>query len=160
MKNLNILNLMVETPKLVVTQAVKPIRVAMRKPKPHPTTQRLMAKLVEESFVHEVRAGFTHRFITILFVTVGSRVFCRRYTYSEPSWHSAFLLGSPQGQIKLDKTIVNIEARAPEDMGDILHDVDKAYQKKLKQLGASFLLAGATEPRAHASTIELFLSET
>ncbi len=47
--------------------------------------------------------------------TVGERVFCRRHTYGEPSWHSVFQT-DPAGQIKLDKTIVNIEARVPRDL--------------------------------------------
>lgn len=158
MKKADFLSLVTDSPKLIATQVVKPLRVAVRKQQAHPNTQQKLADMVNDALVHEIRAGFTHRFIPLLFVTVGSRVFCRRYTYSEPSWHSAFVLGSPQGQIKLDKTVVNIEAHVPYDMEDVLSQVDNAYAKKLRQLGARFMLAGATEQRAQESTIEIMLS--
>lgn len=125
---------------------------------PHPNTQRELADLVDNSLKHEIRAGYTHRFITLMFVTVGERVFCRRYTYGEPSWHSVFQT-DPAGQVKLDKTIVNIEARVPRDLDEIVPDVDQAYADALKKLGASYMLAGATEPRARLSTMEIRLAE-
>lgn len=115
-----------------------------------------MADQVNTALRHEIRAGYTHRFINLMFVTVGERVFCRRYTYSEPSWHSAFR-ADPAGQIKLDKTVVNIEARIPEDFDEIVPAIDQAYAESLKKLGASFMLAGAVEPRAQESTLELKL---
>ena len=83
-------------------------------------------------------------------------MFCRRYTYGEPSWHSAFLV-DPTGQIKLDKTIVTIIAQQPEDMESIVPAVNQAYADKLKKLGARFMLAGAVEPRAEESKMELIL---
>ena len=147
-----------EIPRLVVGQLLRPIRMAMRGPMPHPKTQRELADLVNHSLKHEIRAGYTHRFITLMFVTVGERVFCRRYTYGEPSWHSVFRT-DPAGQVKLDKTVVNIEARVPEDLDEVAPDVDRAYASALKKLGASFMLAGATEPRAQASTMEIRLVE-
>ena len=93
-----------------------------------------------------------------MFVTVNDRVFCRRYTYGEPSWHSVFQT-DPAGQVKLDKTVVNIEARVPQDLDEIGPDVDRAYADALKKLGASYMLAGATEPRARESTMEVRLGE-
>ncbi|MDE2751567.1 MAG: hypothetical protein OXI83_03220, partial [Gemmatimonadota bacterium] len=104
---------------------------------PHPKTQRELADLVDNSLKHEIRAGYTHRFITLMFVTVGERVFCRRYTYGEPSWHSVFQT-DPAGQVTLDKTVVNIEARVPQDLVEIVPDVDQAYADALKKLGASY----------------------
>lgn len=92
-----------------------------------------------------------------MFVTVGERVFCRRYSYGEPSWHTVFQ-ANPEGQIKLDKTVVNIEAGVPADLSDILPAVNQAYADTLKQFGARFLLKGAVEPRAQQSTMELTLS--
>ena len=145
-------------PKLALYQLAKSLRVACRREMPLPKTQQDLANFVDHALVHEIRAGFEHRFITLLFVTSGERVFCRRYTYGEPSWHSAFLSDS-KGQIKLDKTIVNIDAIVPPDLEDITPAVDAAYEEKLKKLGASFMLSGAIEPRAHASTLELLLSE-
>lgn len=132
------------------------IRLAFRKPVMIPSTQQQFANLVNHSIQHEIRAGTTHRFITLLFVTVNERVFCRRYTYREPSWYSAFAQ-DPAGQVKLDKTIVDIIGRVPADLDDINPQVNQAYEAKLKQLGASYMLAGAVEPRAQASTFELVL---
>lgn len=149
-------NYLIGLPKLGLTQVIKPLRVAMRKPQTMPQNQQQFADLVNHALVHEIRAGYHHRFITLLFVTVGERVFCRRYTYSEPSWYSVFIQ-DPKGQVKLDKTIVNIKAQVPEDMENVVAHVDYAYAEKLAQLGAGFMLEGAIDSRAQASTIELFL---
>lgn len=154
----NILNSVIGIPKLIAMQAVRPLRVGMRRPLAHPTSQAQLAEMVDNALIHEIRAGYTHRFITLMFVTVGDRIFCRRYTYQEPSWHSAFR-ANPAGQIKLDKTVVNIDARVPRDLNEIVSSVDQAYADKLRQLGASFMLAGAIEPRAQASTIEITLAD-
>ena len=159
MKHAHPLTIVAEVPRLIATQVARPLRLALREPQEHPETQRQLRVLVERALSHKIRAGYTHRFITLMFVTVGDRVFCRRYTYSEPSWHSAFR-ADPAGQIKLDKTVVNIDAHVPDDLDDILPAVDKAYADKLKRLGASFMLAGAVEPRAQASTIEITLSKS
>lgn len=132
------------------------IKLAFRRPTMTPTTQQQLADLVNRSIRHEIRAGYTHRFITLLFVTVNERVFCRRYTYREPSWYSAFAKDSA-GQVKLDKTVVDIIGRIPPDLDSINPQVNKAYEAKLKQLGASYMLGGAIEPRAQASTFELLL---
>ena len=158
MKLLNILNMVIDLPKLSALQTIQPLRLAIRKTAPYPDTVQEMADLVNASLKHEIRAGFTHRFIRLMFVTVGDRIFARRYTYGEPSWHSAFR-AAPPGQIKLDKTIINIEGRVPDDMNDIIPQVDQAYADSLKKIGARFLLPGAIEPRAQQSTIELTLSK-
>jgi hypothetical protein len=157
MKVSNIFNMAIDLPKLAFLQVIQPLRLAMRKVTEHPETAQEMAYLVNTSLKHEIRAGFTHRFIPLMFVTVGDRVFARRYSYNEPSWHSAFR-AAPLGQIMLDKTIVNIDASVPEDLEKIVSDVDQAYADRLKKFGARFLLNGATEPRAQQSTIELTLS--
>lgn len=153
----NIQSLAVDVPKLLFKQAIQPVRLSMRQELPHPSTQLELANLVNSSLRHGIRAGFTHRFINLLFVTVGDRVFCRRYSFNEPSWHSAFR-GNPSGQIKLDKTIVNISACIPQDLEDIIPAVDQAYAAKLKQLGARFLLQNAVALRSQRSTIELTLA--
>ncbi|MCG8486581.1 MAG: DUF2255 family protein [Chromatiales bacterium] len=155
----NTLDLVTSLPKLIGRQALQPLRLALRQPLAHPSTQRDMAKMVDDAISSKIRAGFTHRFITLMFVTVGDRVFCRRYSYGEPSWYSAFQSDS-KGQIKLDKTIVNIEARIPHDLDDVISAVDDAYAAKLKQYGASFMLDGAVETRAQESTIELLLADS
>ena len=154
----SLLETALEMPRMLVIQLLRPIRVAVRRPVPHPKTQRELADLVDNSLKHEIRAGFTHRFITILFVTVGERVFCRRYSYGEPSWHS-FFQRHPAGQVRLDRTVVKIEARVPQDLDEIVRHVDQAYADSLKKLGASYMLAGATEPRARESTMEVSLAD-
>lgn len=145
-------------PKLLIVQALKPLRVAMRKPVAAPKTQQQLADLVNASLAHQIRAGYTHRFIDLMFVTVGERVFCRRYTHGEPSWHSVFL-SNPGGQVKLDKTIINIEANVPLDMAEITPTIDQSYAESLKKLGTNFMLKGATEPRTQQSTLEITLSK-
>ena len=125
---------------------------------PYPKTRRELADLVDNSPKHEIRAGYPHRFITLMSVTVGERVFCRRHTCGEPSWHSVFQ-AEPAGQVKLDKTVVDIEARVPQDLDEIVPDVDRAYAGALKKLRASYMFAGATEPRAQESTLEAGLAE-
>lgn len=159
MKPSDILNMAIDLPKLFALQATQPLRLTMRKATAHPETTQEMADLVNKSLKHEIRAGFTHRFIPLMFVTVGDRVFARRYTYGEPSWHSAFR-ADPPGQIKLDKTIVNIDGSVPDDLDEIIPEVDQAYADSLKKLGARFMLKGAVEPRAQQSTIELTLSKS
>ena len=155
---MNILQTAVDLPRLIFLQFARPLRVAFRSTLEHPATQAQMAELVKTSLRHEIRAGYTHRFITLMFVTVGERVFCRRYSYGEPSWHSVFR-NNPEGQIKADKTIVNIEAHVPHDLDEIISLVDQAYADKLRLLGARFMLPGAIEPRAQQSTLELTLSD-
>ncbi|WOO40578.1 DUF2255 family protein [Rubellicoccus peritrichatus] len=152
----NKMTMIVDLPKLFLTQIIQPLRLSIRSALPYPESPQDLADLVNGSLKHEIRAGYTHRFIPILFVTVGDRVFCRRYTYGEPSWHSAFR-ADPPGQIKLDKTIVNIEGRVPADLNDKKPAIDQAYADKLKKLGARFMLAGAIESRAQESTMELIL---
>jgi hypothetical protein len=110
--------------------------------------------LVDKSALHKIRAGKTHRFIEILFVTVGDRVFCRWYTYGEPSWHGAFLK-APEGQVDLDGCVVDILASVPSNLDDINQAVNQAYERKLRSIGASFMLDGAISTRAMASTIEV-----
>ncbi|MES0810145.1 DUF2255 family protein [Roseibium sp. SCPC15] len=153
----SLLNLAVDLPRLLVGQAIQPLRLAFRSTETRPTAQGELAELVNRTLQHKIRAGYTHRFIPLLFVTVGDRVFCRRYSYGEPSWHSAFR-ADPRGQVQLDKTLVYIKATVPADLDNINPDIDRAYAAKLKQLGARFLLEGAIDPRARESTMELTLA--
>lgn len=81
----HILNLATDFPKLMARQVIQPLRLALRGSLEHPKTQQEMADLVNGALTHEIRVGYAHRFITLLFVTVGDRIFCRRYSYGEPS---------------------------------------------------------------------------
>ncbi len=121
------------------------------------SSQTDLARLVERTSHHQLRVGKTHRFIDLMYVTVGDRVFCRRYTFREPSWHSA-LRDKPEGQVRLDGTVVDIEGRVPDDLDPINLAVNRAYEQRLHQLGAPFMVAGAVEDRAMASTVEIVFS--
>lgn len=117
-------------------------------------TKQQVADLVNDTRHHQIRQGHTHRFIDLMFVAVGQRIFCRRYTYSEPSWRTAFI-NDPVGQIKLGGTTVDVKGFIPEDLEEINPLVNRAYEKALQKLGASYLLSGAIETRAQASTMEM-----
>ena len=91
-------NMVSGIPKLIIGTAIHPLLRILRGPMQQPDTQ---SELVNQTRIHEIRAGYTHRFIRLIFVTVDDRVFCRRYQYSEPSWHSVFL-SNPGGQIRLE----------------------------------------------------------
>lgn len=144
-------------PKLIIGQAFHPLLRLLRGPMAEPTTQAELAKLVNQTRVHDIRAGFEHRFIRLMFVTVGDRVFCRQYQFGARSWRDVFLK-DPAGQVRLDGTVANIEAREPQDYDSIILEVDKAYERNLTKLGASFMIAGAVEPRSQQSTMEIFLA--
>jgi|GEM_PF-258723 len=116
-------------------------------------SQAELARLADDTVLHRLRAGRTHRFIDILFVTVGDRVFCRRYTFGARSWYDVFQ-ANPDGQLWLDGTVVDIEARVPDDLDDINPAVNAAYERTLRKIGASMLMTGAVEDRALASTME------
>ncbi|MEX0286579.1 MAG: DUF2255 family protein [Paracoccaceae bacterium] len=145
-------------PRLIVGQALHPLSRIFRGSMKHPESQAELADLVNKTRSHQIRAGYTHRFIQLMFVAAGDRVFCRRYQYNEPSWHSVFL-SDPGGQVRLDGVEVNITATVPHDMEAVMPFVDQAYADALKKLGASFMLAGAVEPRAQQSTLEIKFSE-
>lgn len=88
-----------------------------------------VAKLVAETETPQIRAGHEHRFIDIWIVTVGERLFCRQYDFSERSWYHAFL-EDPAGAIKIGETIIPIEGRIPEDLDDIQAAINQAYLDK------------------------------
>lgn len=144
-------------PKLLCHYASNPLKRALFKAAPTPDTQAGLASLVETTFHHEIRAGFEHRFIRLMFVTVEDRVFCRQYQFSQRSWRDVFL-SNPEGQVRLDNTIANINAREPVDYDQIIAAVDQAYADALRKIGASFLLTGSLEPRAQKSTMEITLA--
>jgi hypothetical protein len=135
---------------------VRRFAVSVRPWKPNVkiTSQGEMARLVDQTIHHQIRAGRTHRFIDILFVTVDDRVFCRRYTYGERSWRDVFL-SDPDGQLSLDGAVVDIEGRVPDDLDAINTLVNAAYRARLDRIGARWMVDGAVEERAMASTMEM-----
>ncbi|WP_170334944.1 hypothetical protein [Ruegeria arenilitoris] len=151
------LRLILGVPRLIWAYSTNTVKRALFIAAPPPETQEELARLVERTFQHEIRAGYEHRFIRLMFVTVGERVFCRQYQFSQHSWRDVFLR-NPEGQIRMDKTVVNIEASEPEDYDHTIPAVDQAYADTLRKIGASFLLAGAVTPRAQRSTMEITLA--
>lgn len=151
------LQMVLGLPKLLWNYVTNPIKRAFFKTAPAPDAQAGLARLVGKTFHHEIRAGYEHRFIRLMFVTVGDRVFCRQYQFSQRSWRDVFL-SNPEGQVRLDNTIANIHAHEPEDYDQIIPAVDQAYADALRKIGASFLLSGSIEPRAQESTMEITLA--
>lgn len=151
------LQTVIGVPKLLWNSAANPIKRALFKTAPAPTTQAELARLVDRTFHHEIRAGYEHRFIRLMFVTVDDRVFCRQYQYGARSWRDVFLSNS-EGQVQLDNTVANINAHEPEDYDHIIPAVDQAYADALRKIGASFMLTGSIEPRAQKSTMEISLA--
>ena len=120
------------------------------------TTQQQLAHLVNQTGSHQIRAGDKHRFIASSFVTVGDRIFCRRYGFGEPSWYSAFADDS-EGQIRLDRTYVDIYGAVPADLETINTEVNQAYFDKLERLGANSWRSWVQDPKVMASTLEITL---
>lgn len=157
MAKANLWDILTGIPKLIVGQTLHPLRRTLRGSISSPETQSELADLVNRTRKHEIRAGYTHRFITLMFVTVGGRVFCRQYQFSQRSWRSVFL-DNPEGQVRLYNTVINIDARVPQDFEDIIPAVDKAYADTLRKIGASFMLSGAVTAQAQESTMEIFFA--
>jgi hypothetical protein len=158
MKQPSALQTILGVPKLLWNYAINPVKRALFKAAPTPSTQAGLARLVDKTFHHEIRAGFEHRFIRLMFVTTGDRVFCRQYQFGARSWRDVFL-SNPEGQVRLDNTVANIVAHELEDYDQIIPAVDQAYADALRKIGASFLLAGGIEPRSQKSTMEIFLAD-
>jgi hypothetical protein len=151
------LRMILEAPRLIWAYATNTVKRALFKAASPPETQEELARLVERTFHHEIRAGYEHRFIRLMFVAVGERVFCRQYQFSQRSWRDVFLR-NPEGQVRLDNAVVDIEAPEPEDYDHIIPAVDQAYADTLRKIGASFLFAGAVTPRTQRSTMEITFS--
>lgn len=158
MKQPSTLQIILGLPRLLWNYATNPLKRALFNAAPTPDTQAELARLVERTFHHEIRAGYEHHFIRLMFVTVGDRIFCRQYQFGENSWRDVFLKDS-RGQVRLDNTVANIDAKEPIDYEAIIPEVDRAYRRNLKKIGASFMISGALEPRAQSSTMEAFLSD-
>ena len=89
-----------------------------------------LAKRVMASPVHQVRSGFTHRFIDITMVAVEERIFIRPYMFGRNGWYDAFLQ-TPEGEMKIGNDVIRIEGRIPTDLEEINPKVTNAYHKLL-----------------------------
>ena len=116
-------------------------------------TVQEITKRVNDKWVHQIRAGFKHRFIDISIVEVEGRYFVRQYKFGKRSWYDAFLM-DPAGEMKLGDLIIPIKGVVPKDLEKINPKVNKAFYKKMKIV---YWLMGLTFNRKQheASTLEL-----
>lgn len=112
-----------------------------------------ITKRVNAKWVHQIRAGFKHRFIDISIVEAEGRFFVRQYRFGKRSWHDAFLV-NPEGEMKLGDMVVPIHGVVPDDLKIINPKVNKAFYKKMSIV---YWLMGLTynKKRHKASTLEL-----
>ena len=116
-----------------------------------------ISKLINSKYVHQIRAGFKHRFIDITIVEVDGRFFVRQYKFGKKSWYHAFMNDS-KGEIKIGDTVILINGKVPDDLDEINKRVNWAYHKKFPIV---YLLMRLTYDRKkhEASTLELIPSE-
>ena len=112
-----------------------------------------IAKLINNSWVHQIRAGEKHRFVDISIVETGGRLFVRQYKFGKNSWYEAFLK-TPQGAIKCGETVIPVQAQIPPDLEQINAAVTKAFWKKMHVVYAVMKLGFNTQ-KHEASTLEL-----
>ena len=48
-----------------------------------------IAKLINSKWVHQIRAGRTHRFVDISIIETEGRFFVRQYKFGKRSWYHA-----------------------------------------------------------------------
>ena len=116
-------------------------------------TIQALEKLVQSKKVHQIRAGRTHRFIDITIVATEGRFFVRQYKFGTKSWYDAFL-ASPDGQVKIGDTIIDIDGVKPEDLDEVNPKVNKAFRKLLGLVYSAMRLTFDTKMH-EASTLEL-----
>ena len=112
-----------------------------------------ITKQVNAKWVHQIRAGYKHRFIDISIVETEGRFFVRQYRFGKRSWYHAFL-NDPAGEMKLGDLIIPIHGVVPQDLEKINPKVNKAFYKKMRIV---YWLMGLTydRKRHEASTLEL-----
>lgn len=112
-----------------------------------------ITKRVNAKWVHQIRAGFKHKFIDISIVEAEGRFFVRQYRFGKRSWYHAFLKNQ-EGEIKIDDLIIPIHGIVPEDLERINPKVNKAFYKKM---GIVYWITGLTysKKQHEASTLEL-----
>ena len=116
-------------------------------------TIQALEKLVQAKKVHQIRAGRTHRFIDITIVATEGRFFVRQYKFGKRSWYHAFL-ANPDGQMKIDDSIIDIDGRIPVDLDEVNPKVNKAFRKLLGLVYPTMRLTFDTK-KHEASTLEL-----
>ena len=112
-----------------------------------------LSKLINKKWMHQIRAGETHRFGDITIVATEGRFFVRQYKFGKKSWYDAFLENS-SGAIKVNETIIPIDGVVPNDLDEVNPKVNKAY---FKMMNIFYWLMQLTYNRKkhEASTLEL-----
>jgi hypothetical protein len=101
----------------------------------------------------QIRAGSTHRFISIWAVVVQGRVFVRSWSLKPRSWFRTFLQ-EPQGAIRVDDQ--EIAVRAVHTQSETLKDrIDKAYLEKYNSPGSIKYARDLGRKKSRDATIEL-----
>lgn len=112
-----------------------------------------ITKLVNRSWVHQIRAGHKHRFVDITIVATEGRFFVRQYKFGKRSWYHAFLANS-EGEIKLGDVVIPIDGVIPPDLHEINPKVNKAYFRKMNIVYPLMRLT-YDRKKHEASTLEL-----
>jgi hypothetical protein len=100
-----------------------------------------------------IRAGSTHRFISIWAVVVQGRVFVRSWSLKPRSWYRTFL-EEPQGAIRVGDQ--EIPVRAVHTRSEMLKDrIDKAYLEKYNSPGSIQYARDLGRKKSRDATIEL-----
>ena len=84
---------------------------------------------INNTKVCQIKVGETHGFRDIWVVVTEGRLFCRQYSFSKNSWRNA-LLENEKAYIKVDGNIVEISGKIPEDLEEIMNNVNEAYIEK------------------------------
>lgn len=112
-----------------------------------------LSKLINSSWVHQIRAGEKHRFVDITIVETEGRFFVRQYKFGKKSWYDAFLKDSA-GAIKINGVIVPIDGVVPENLDEVNKKVNKAYFRKMN-IAYPLMRLTYNRKKHEASTLEL-----
>jgi hypothetical protein len=109
---------------------------------------------VNNAKLQQIRAGSSFPFMSLSIMVVSDRLFCRRYHFDEPSWHTAFLADS-SGSIKADDVVIPVDAIVPHDLDAINVALNEAFRVRFGNKVPQEVLDKAIDERAMASTLEV-----
>ena len=116
-------------------------------------TIKELTKMINSTWVQQIRVGEKHRFVDISIVEADGRFFVRQYKFGKQSWYDAFL-NTPAGAIKVKIMIIPILGVIPNDLDTINQTANKAYLKKMG-IVYCFLRLTYNHRKHEASTLEL-----
>lgn len=97
-------------------------------------------------------------FLEIWMVTVQDRIFARSWGLAEKSWYNTFLR-CPAGQIQCGDTIYDIKAIIPEDLDQLIKEINQAYLTKYNFGQNSKYALGITENKHVERTMEFIIND-